>query len=144
MHIGSQLTSMKETLHALQLIKKLFTLYPNFKLINIGGGLGIHYDPNSERLCSLDEYISTISTFINENNLTEKEIIFEPGRFLSGNTGVLITKVIREKRFFRIVDAGMNDLIRPALYGAHHEIFPIKTPNSAEEKKHINYCWPYL
>ena len=82
MHIGSQLTSMKETLNALQLIKKLFNLYPNLKLINIGGGLGIHYDPNSEKLCSLDEYLSVISTFINENKLTEKEIVFEPGLFV--------------------------------------------------------------
>lgn len=142
MHIGSQLTSLSETLYALTLIKKLNLEYPTFKLINVGGGLGIHYDPCSKKLCSVDEYVSSISKFFDENNLMDKEIIFEPGRFLSGNTGVLITKVIREKRFFRIVDAGMNDLLRPALYGAHHEILPISKPSSSSNKEVLTIAGP--
>tara|TARA_B100000925_G_scaffold291742_1_gene281128 strand:- start:5870 stop:7075 length:1206 start_codon:yes stop_codon:yes gene_type:complete len=142
MHIGSQLTSLEETTAALKSVKSLITEYSFLEIINIGGGLGIHYDPSSERLCSLDSYISTISNFLKDNNLKEKEIIFEPGRFLSGNTGILITKVVREKRFFRIVDAGMNDLIRPALYGAHHEIFPIQKPTSPSEKLILTIAGP--
>jgi len=83
-----------------------------------------------------------VSSFINTNKLQSKEIIFEPGRFLSGNTGVLITKVIRQKRFFRIVDAGMNDMLRPALYDAHHEIYPLKKPASPNNKEELTIAGP--
>jgi diaminopimelate decarboxylase len=142
MHIGSQLTSLEETKGALKTMNEYFQSYPYLKIMNIGGGLGIHYDPTSNSLCSLEDYMEMVSSFINTNKLQSKEIIFEPGRFLSGNTGVLITKVIRQKRFFRIVDAGMNDMLRPALYDAHHEIYPLKKPASPNNKEELTIAGP--
>ena len=87
---------------------------------------------NEERLTEesdkfLKEYSKIVSKFIKNKNA---QIIFEPGRFIIGNTGILITKVIYIKKSsgknFIILDAGMNDLMRPALYNAHHEIIPLK------------------
>ena len=86
-----------------------------FEYIDLGGGMGIDYDHNNKKL-NLKKYNSYIQKFLKDNNC---KIIFEPGRSIIGNTAVLITNItyIKEsdKKDFIILDAGMNDLMRPAL-----------------------------
>ena len=93
-----------------------------FEYIDLGGGMGIDYEYSNSKL-DLKKYSQNISKFLKKNN---SKIIFEPGRFIIGNAGILITKVIyikeSYKKDFVILDAAMNDLMRPALYGAKHKI----------------------
>ena len=126
-HIGSQITSVipfKKVLHEISKIINKTKI--NFKFIDLGGGMGISYQ-KKEKAINLKEYSKIVSKFIKNKNA---KIIFEPGRFIIGNTGILITKVIYIKKSggknFIILDAGMNDLMRPALYNAHHQIIPLK------------------
>ena len=129
MHIGSQLTCMEQTIRAIKKLINIAKQAGSISTLNFGGGLGVHYDSFSDKIVSIRDYMKTINeTLVEILPPNIKEIIFEPGRYISATCGVLITKVIREKRNFRIVDAGMNDLIRPALYNAHHEIYPIDKP----------------
>ena len=84
------------------------------------------YSDNDTNLSSVESYISMINeTLVDHFNDNIPELVFEPGRIISGTTGVLVTKIVRKKNQFLITDAGMNDLIRPALYGAYHEIYPL-------------------
>ena len=112
MHIGSQLTDMTATETALNHLGEISKGLPNLQFINVGGGLGIKYVSDEKDICSPDDYLKVISSFIKRFSLSDKVFIFEPGRFLMGNVGILITKVIRTKRNFKIVDAGMNDFMR--------------------------------
>jgi diaminopimelate decarboxylase len=95
----------------------------HIEFLNIGGGIGVRY--HRELVKDLDEYASKFMR--NLKNLKVK-IILEPGRVIVANTAVLLTKVIATKRTpsknFVIVDAGMNDLLRPSMYGAYHEVVP--------------------
>jgi len=127
-HIGSQILEVepfKKTLTALQnFLDKInkIGVFPNY--MDLGGGMGIPY--NDEREFNLKQYAKLIEGFKNKNSV---EIIFEPGRFISGNSGTLVSKIIyikssKNKRFV-IIDAAMNDLMRPALYGAKHQILPV-------------------
>jgi diaminopimelate decarboxylase len=110
---------------------------------SIGGGIGIVYQdslesgpsqwwenkPESERPLTIEQYGREVVPRLKDLGL---KILVEPGRFIVGNAGVLITRCLYEKKgsakTFRIVDAGMNDLIRPALYEGHHEIVPLHKP----------------
>jgi diaminopimelate decarboxylase len=96
--------------------------------LNIGGGLGIVYDKESPQ--SAQEFAKKVLPLLEKTGL---RIIMEPGRFIVGNAGVLVTKILYLKdtplKKFVIVDAAMNDLIRPSLYGAHHNILPLLTAN---------------
>jgi diaminopimelate decarboxylase len=96
----------------------------NLEYLNIGGGLGIIY--NRETPQSAQTFASRILPLLEKTGL---KIILEPGRFIAGQSGILVTKVLyiksTPKKKFIIVDAGMNDLIRPALYDAYHEILPL-------------------
>ena len=126
-HIGSQITSIKPFKEVLSVINKVITkTNTNFKFIDLGGGMGISYS-NKEKKLDLNQYAQIVSKFIKNKKI---QIIFEPGRFIIGNTSVLISKVIYVKKSnnkkFVILDAGMNDLMRPALYGAQHQIIPLK------------------
>ncbi len=99
----------------------------NIKNIDLGGGIGINYDTDEQDQKFLIEYTNLIkSTFKNTN----KKIILEPGRFLVANAGILVASVLYKKTIdsknFLIIDAGMNDLMRPALYDARHIIRPLK------------------
>ena len=130
-HIGSQITSVGPFRKVLSVIKKIINKTKiNFKFIDLGGGMGISYSQN-EKPINLKQYASLINNFLKNKN---SRIIFEPGRFIIGNTGILITKVIYVKKSnaknFIILDAGMNDLMRPALYDAHHQILPLKKTNN--------------
>jgi len=126
-HIGSQITSVKPFKKVLTVIDKIIKKTKiNFKFIDLGGGLGIPYSQN-EKPFDLKQYAKLVNKFSKGIN---SKIIFEPGRFIVGNTAILITKIISIKKSnrknFIILDAGMNNLMRPALYNAHHHIIPLK------------------
>ncbi len=124
-HIGSQITQAKPFLAALRrtlgLISHLRALGIDVPWLNIGGGLGIIY--HKERPQTAHEYAQALLPLLRRKRL---KTIFEPGRFIVGNAGVLVTRVLYVKetpgKRFVVVDAGMNDLMRPSLYGAYHEI----------------------
>ena len=129
-HIGSQITDIKPFKQVLVMINKIITKTKiNFKFIDLGGGVGISYSDKEKKL-NLNKYAKLVNKFV-KNNKTQ--IIFEPGRFICGNTSVLISKVIYIKKSnnknFIVLDAGMNDLMRPALYDAYHKIIPLKKNN---------------
>jgi len=126
-HIGSQITSVqpfKKVLSAIDTIIKKTKI--KFKFIDLGGGLGISYYQN-EKPFDLKQYAKLVNKFSKDKS---SKIIFEPGRFIVGNTAILITKIIYIKKSngknFIILDAGMNNLMRPALYNARHHIIPLK------------------
>ena len=126
-HIGSQITNVspfKKVLSVLNAIIKKTKI--NFKYIDLGGGMGISYSKN-EKPINLKKYSKLINKFLKNKSL---KIIFEPGRFIIGNSAILITKITYIKKSngkkFVILDAGMNDLMRPALYDAYHQIIPLK------------------
>lgn len=134
-HVGSQLVQTDPFLDALRalqgLIKTLKQSGIALSYLDLGGGLGITYD--NENPPHPKEYANAIQKALDIKDLT---LILEPGRVIMGNGGILVTKVLftkdaQEKRF-TIVDAGMNDLIRPSLYGSFHGVQPVKT---SERKK---------
>ena len=123
-HIGSQILDNKPYEKMLKVIDKTInkTKY-NFKFIDLGGGMGISYNDN--KIINYKKYNIDIKRFLKKH---KSKIIFEPGRSIIGNTGTLLSKIIyikkSEKKDFVILDAGMNDLMRPALYGATHKTLP--------------------
>ncbi len=128
-HIGSQLTLVSPFVDALEklknLIERLAATGIKIKWLDIGGGLGITYD--KEEPPHPREYATAIRRVIGENDLT---LILEPGRVIMGNAGILVTEVLYTKftsaKNFLIVDAAMNDLMRPSLYNSYHGIQPVK------------------
>ncbi|MBB5353371.1 diaminopimelate decarboxylase [Haloferula luteola] len=158
MHIGSQLTSIQPFVEAVEKVTPLvLTLKAKhgIEFWSIGGGIGIVYhdslaagsidwwDAKSEqdRPLTLTQYGATLVPRLKDLGL---KILLEPGRAIVGNAGVLLTRCLYEKqgtaKTFKIVDAGMNDLIRPALYEGHHEIVPLKEP--AGERKLVDVVGP--
>ncbi|MDF1852933.1 MAG: diaminopimelate decarboxylase [Verrucomicrobiales bacterium] len=151
MHIGSQLTSVNPFVEAVEkvapLVQELKEKY-EIEFFSIGGGIGIVYEDTlasgqdhwwgekEEKPLTIEEYASQLVPLLKPLGL---KIILEPGRFMVGNAGVLITEVLYEKRgsakTFQIIDAAMNDLIRPALYEGHHDIAPLKEPTSDETEE---------
>ena len=136
-HIGSQILSHKPYQKMLKIINKTIKLSNyNFEYIDLGGGMGIDYNHDRSKL-DLSKYSKEIEKFLKKNNC---KIIFEPGRSVVGNSGILITKVIYIKEGFKkdfiILDAAMNDLIRPALYGAKHKIIPLNKINKRSKKSY--------
>ncbi|OIN97599.1 diaminopimelate decarboxylase [Candidatus Desantisbacteria bacterium CG1_02_38_46] len=125
-HIGSQILEVKPFEMTFKLIfsfvEELKKQGINLKYIDVGGGLGIPYKENENKF-PLKEYARALSLFKN------CKVILETGRFIVGNSAILVTKVLYIKnsfgKTFVIVDSGMNDLIRPSLYGAYHRIIPI-------------------
>ena len=129
-HVGSQITSVEPFKKVLSVIKKIMDKTKiNFKFIDLGGGLGIPYS-KKEKQIDLKKYAKLVNKFIKNK---DSKIIFEPGRFIVGNAAILVSKIIYIKKSnnnnFIILDAGMNNLMRPALYDAHHEIIPVKKTN---------------
>ena len=130
-HIGSQITQNKPYNNVLVTLNKILSKSKyKFDYIDLGGGMGIKYIKNNKKL-DYSKLSKNIYKFSKKNNC---KIIFEPGRSIVGNTAVLLTKVIYIKdssnKKFIILDAGMNDLIRPALYNATHEIIPLTKKSS--------------
>ena len=135
-HIGSQILSNKPYQKMLKVVNKIIKLSNhNFEYIDLGGGMGIDYKHNNSKL-DLKKYSQNIENFLKNNC----KIIFEPGRSIIGNSGILITKIIYIKEGFKknfvILDAAMNDLIRPALYGAKHKIMPLIKTNKKSNKSY--------
>ncbi|MBF0445150.1 MAG: diaminopimelate decarboxylase [Magnetococcales bacterium] len=136
-HIGSQLTSLAPFVDALKRVltleKELFASGIKLQYIDLGGGLGIPYEeeqvpPHPEH------YAGVLLAELNNRNIT---LILEPGRVISGNAGILVSQVeyIKqgETKKFIITDAGMNDLLRPALYEAYHSVQPVERRFGREE-----------
>jgi len=130
-HIGSQLTDLGPFKAAfekvVELVKSLRTKGHDIQHIDLGGGLGIPYDSTSEKPPEPVAYGAMVKEVLGDLDCS---IILEPGRLIAGNAGVLLSKLIYNKqngnRAFYIIDAGMNDLVRPAMYDAYHEIVPLK------------------
>ena len=136
-HIGSQITSHVPYKNMLNVVNKIIQQSKyKFKYIDLGGGMGIQYGNNLNNLDYL-KYNKLIKSFLKKNN---SKIIFEPGRSIVGNAGYLISKITYVKQTnsknFVILDSGMNDLIRPALYGSKHRIVPSKLNRKKISKKH--------
>ncbi|MBI4208948.1 MAG: diaminopimelate decarboxylase [Deltaproteobacteria bacterium] len=135
-HIGSQLTEVSPFVDALKKLKELVLRLRkegiDIRYLDLGGGLGITYD--EEKPPDPAEYAQALIEEMKDLHCT---LILEPGRVIVGNAGVLVTRVLYNKdgdgRHFVIVDAGMNDLIRPSLYGAFQEIVPVRCKE--KEKK---------
>ncbi|NNE38430.1 MAG: diaminopimelate decarboxylase, partial [Gammaproteobacteria bacterium] len=133
-HIGSQITGLEPYLDAIDRILQLVELLSDKGIgldhIDLGGGLGISY--KDETPPTPAEFVTAISEKISESSL---EIIIEPGRSIIGNAGILITQVLYLKqngvKNFAIIDAAMNDLIRPVLYDAWQDIVPVKEDSDA-------------
>jgi len=129
-HIGSQITNIKPFKEVLSTLNKILNKTKiDLKYKDLGGGMGISYS-NKEKQLNLKQYSQLVRKFTKNKNV---KIIFEPGRFIVGNAAVLISKIIYIKKGnnkkFVILDTGMNDLIRPALYDAEHKIVPLKKAN---------------
>lgn len=136
-HIGSQLTTVAPFLDALDRVLGLIdTLAANgiaIRHLDMGGGLGVTY--NDEQPPKPSEYVGALIERMGDRKL---ELVLEPGRSIAANAGILITRVeflkCTEHRNFAIIDAAMNDLIRPALYSAWQAIVPVKPRQDTEEK----------
>ena len=130
-HIGSQITTLEPFSQAFKKLRKLTIELKkkNFfiKSLDIGGGIGVTYNEKKDKIFKISSYVELV-----ERNFSDldAEIILEPGRYLVGESGILLSKVVRlkkgEKKTFLIIDAGMNNLIRPSLYNAEHQIFPVR------------------
>ena len=139
-HIGSQILEVVTFKLAAQKIKKVVDKIEkegiNIEYINCGGGLGIKYE-TGQKVLSVKNLISEIFSVFDK----EKKFIFEPGRSIVGDAGHLLAKVIYRKnsggKSFLITDAGMNDLIRPTLYNAYHDIMPIKRTSTKKVKTDV-------
>ena len=129
-HIGSQILNHKPYEKMLKVINDIIRKTSHkFEYIDLGGGMGISYKNNDKEL-NYKKYNHLIRKFLKHY---KSKIIFEPGRSIIGNTGTLVSKIIYIKKNgtknFVIIDAAMNDLMRPALYGANHEILPVNKIN---------------
>ena len=141
-HIGSQITNVMPFKKMLSVVNKVINKTKiNFRFIDLGGGMGISYS-NKEKEINLKKYAKLIQKFMKNKN---SKIIFEPGRFIIGNAAILVAKIIYIKKSdnknFIILDAGMNNLMRPALYNAYHQIIPLKKTNRMLRKK-IQFVGP--
>ena len=134
-HIGSQLTDLAPFREAFLRVRDLVVMLRAdgiaIRRIDLGGGLGIPYDPQMAPPPSPAAYGALVRQILGD---LECDLICEPGRLLVGNAGMLISRVLYIKegatRSFVICDAAMNDLVRPAMYDAHHEIIPVRQPES--------------
>jgi diaminopimelate decarboxylase len=133
MHIGSQITDLAPFRNAFALLKELVgTLREGgfaIDFVNLGGGLGIPYRSDQPPPPLPSDYANLVKEEVGGLGL---RLLFEPGRMIAGNAGILVSRVLYVKRgaakTFTIVDAAMNDLLRPTLYEAYHEILPVVEP----------------
>jgi len=139
-HIGSQLTDLRPFVDAVERLKFLIARLKEhgieFRYLDLGGGLGITY--SDEEPPHPNEYVKAILKAVEGLGL---KLIFEPGRVIIGNAGILVTKVLYRKqrsgKTFVVVDAGMNDLIRPSLYNAYHDIWPLRENHAGRQKADV-------
>ena len=136
-HIGSQITDYRPYAKMINVVQNTIKKSKHkFDFIDLGGGMGIKYSNKSNSL-NYKKYNLIIKKFLKKNNV---KIVFEPGRSIIANTAILLSKIIYIKttknKNFIILDAAMNDLMRPALYGSVHQIIPIKKNNRIINKTH--------
>ncbi len=134
-HIGSQILDHSPYEKMLNVINNLIKKSNHeFEYVDLGGGMGISYEANNKKL-NYKKYNKAIKKFLKNH---KSKIIFEPGRSIVGNVGYLISQVVyikkNEKKDFIILDAAMNDLMRPALYGANHRTLPALKTNKISKK----------
>ena len=147
MHIGSQITNLDPFDNAFTLLAEFVrTLRGDGHIIShvdLGGGLGIPYLDDNEPPPHPDDYAKMVKRATRD---LDCRLIFEPGRLIVGNAGILVTRVLFLKRGeaknFVVVDAAMNDLIRPTLYDAHHEIWPVAEPSSSARRIRADVVGP--
>ncbi|MBX3492961.1 MAG: diaminopimelate decarboxylase [Parvibaculum sp.] len=138
-HIGSQLTTLEPFAAAFErvagMVEALRAEGHDIRHIDLGGGLGVPYRGDNDVPPHPDEYAAMVKHAVGHLGC---ELTFEPGRLIAGNAGILVTRVIYEKlgddRAFLILDAAMNDLIRPTLYDAFHDIRPVAEPADGAER----------
>ncbi len=134
-HIGSQIFSNKPYEKVLKVIDRIISKIKfEFEYIDLGGGMGIPYQ-NEKKVFNYSNYQKSIIKYLGKYN---SKIIFEPGRSIIGNTGILVSKIIyikeNQSKNFIILDTGMNDFMRPALYGAKHKIIPVNKTKKYSSK----------
>jgi diaminopimelate decarboxylase len=147
MHIGSQITNLDPFDNAFTLLAEFVrTLRGDghtISHVDLGGGLGIPYLDDNEPPPHPDAYAKMVKRATRDLGC---RLIFEPGRLIVGNAGILVTRVLFVKRGeaknFVVVDAAMNDLIRPTLYDAHHEIWPVEEPDSSGRRIRADVVGP--
>jgi diaminopimelate decarboxylase len=133
MHIGSQITDLQPFDDAFALIadfvRTLRVDGHHIEHIDLGGGLGISYKTDNNPPPFVEQYAEIVAR---HTAALDCKVMLEPGRAIVGNAGILVASVIYlkkgENKLFVIVDAAMNDLVRPTLYDAHHDILPVKAP----------------
>ena len=146
-HIGSQLTDLAPFEAAYQkvadLTQELRSDGHEISRLDLGGGLGIPYARSNETPPTPKDYGAMVQRVLGH---LDAEIEIEPGRLIAGNAGILVTKTIYVKegegRKFLIVDAAMNDLLRPAMYEAHHDIVPVYEPTAASDVEMYDVVGP--
>ena len=141
-HIGSQILNHKPYEKMLNVIQKVINKTKfKFEYIDLGGGMGVDYEKVNKKL-NLKKYALSIKKFLKNN---KSQIIFEPGRTIIANAGYLISRIIYikegDKKNFIIIDAAMNDFMRPALYNANHQIVPAKK-SKIKSKKIYEFVGP--
>jgi len=139
-HIGSQILNYKPYEKMLKVVDRIIhKINHKFEFVDLGGGMGISYTYKDKKL-NYKKYSEIIKKFLKKH---KSKIIFEPGRSIIGDTGTLISKIIyikkNDSKNFIILDAAMNDLMRPALYGAHHQILP-----STKSKRKSNKTYEFV
>jgi diaminopimelate decarboxylase len=147
MHIGSQITDLDPFGDAFTLlaefVRELRGDGHTISHVDLGGGLGIPYRDDNEPPPSPEAYAELVKRATRDLNC---RLIFEPGRLLVGNAGILVTRVLfvkhGEAKNFIVVDAAMNDLIRPTLYDAHHEIWPVAQPAASAHRIRADVVGP--
>ena len=145
LHIGSQLTAIAPYRQAFarlaDLTRQLRAAGIVVKRLDLGGGIGIAYQPGP--VIDPAEYAGVVSETVGNLGCS---LVFEPGRALVGNAGLLLTRVVRvkdgEARRFLVVDAAMNDLVRPAMYGAYHAIQPVRQPAPGTVESPVDVVGP--
>ncbi len=145
-HIGSQLLDLKATKKAIvKLCEVAIKTKAPLEFLDVGGGLGVDYHPDeSQKLPSISDYMNLVSETLNKSFYSKSElrprVVFEPGRRIIAKAGIFVMKVLRNKvsenNHFVIVDGGMNDFMRPSLYGAFHDLVPVKE-GKAQNPCHI-------
>lgn len=137
-HIGSQITQLEPFTLLFNKINEIYQDYKNIfdiKKIDVGGGIGVAYK-NKQKTIQIEEYMKSLYDNLSSKLPPYIKYYFEPGRYIVANSGILISKIIYIKKSgnenFAILNTGMNNLIRPALYGSYHEIIPIIKRNKQE------------
>jgi diaminopimelate decarboxylase len=135
-HIGSQLTELAPVAEAMtkiaELVARLEAMGIELKHVDVGGGIGIRY--RDETPPAVTDYAAAV---LSSFGYGRYKLLFEPGRVLTGNSGLLLTRIeylkVGEERNFAIIDAAMNDLMRPSLYDAWHDVLPVRVHDSSTD-----------